>query len=180
MRNNLLVPVAAIVLACSTTVFSQDHAGQMDHQKHMAATAGDARQTVDFPPEMRQHTLTNMRDHLQALSEILTAMSSSQYAKAAQIADTRLGMESPSAEGCKAEDAANAPQMSKPANLDHQMSQFMPEGMRNIGLNMHQAASNFAAEAKTANKTGNAKPALAALSKVTQQCTSCHAAYKVQ
>lgn len=60
------------------------------------------------------------------------------------------------------------------------MSQFMPEGMRNIGLEMHQAASNFAIEAKKAAKTNNAKPALAALSKVTQQCSTCHSAYKVQ
>jgi cytochrome c556 len=183
MRNNLVVPLAAIVLACSTAVFAQDHMGQMnhmDHQKHMASMNEDARQLVNFPPEMRQHTLANMRDHLQALSEILAAMSGAQYAKAGQIADTRLSMNSPSAEGCKGEATANGPQMSKPANMDHQMSQFMPEGMRNIGLEMHQAASNFSIEAKKAAKTNNAKPALAALSKVTQQCSACHSAYKVQ
>lgn len=70
--------------------------------------------------------------------------------------------------------------MSKPANMDHQMSQFMPEGMRNIGLSMHQAASDFAVEANKTGKSGNPKQALAALSKVTQQCAACHASYKVQ
>lgn len=183
MRNNLVVPLAAIVLVCSTAVFAQDHIGQMnhmDHQKHMASMTQDARQLVNFPPEMRQHTLANMRDHLQALSEILSAMSGAQYAKAGQIADTRLSMNSPSAEGCKGEVTANTQQMSKPASMDHQVSQLMPEGMRNIGLEMHQAATNFAVEAKKAAKTGNAKPALAALSKVTQKCSACHSAYKVQ
>lgn len=183
MRINLSVPLAGLVLVFSTAALAQDHMGQMnhmDHQKHMATTTGDTRQLVNFPPEMRQHTLANMRDHLQALSEILSAMSAAQYAKAGQIADARLSMNSPSAEGCKGEDAAKATQMSKPASMDHQMSQFMPEGMRNIGLEMHQAASSFASEAKKAAKTNNAKPALAALSKVTQQCSACHSAYKVQ
>ncbi len=175
MRPMLSVYIAAIALAIGVSANAQDHA---DHQKHLADLAGDGRQTVHFPPEMRQHILANMRDHLQALSEILSAMSSTNYAKAAQIANTRLGIDSPSAEGCEGDDLAGAPRMQKPGNMDHQMSQFMPEGMRTIGLEMHQSARSFAVQAATASKTGNAKPALAALSRVTQQCTACHAAYK--
>lgn len=175
MRRIVFVSVAAIVLSGGVTAYAQEH---MSHQQHMVAPA-DSRQLVSFPPDMRQHTLANMRDHLQALSEILSAMSGAQYGKAARIADARLGMDSPSAAGCKAEDAA-APQMSKPSNMDHQMSQFMPEAMRKIGLEMHQSASTFAAEAAKASKTDNAKPALAALSRVTQQCTACHASFRVQ
>lgn len=187
MNFKATILAAALVLAGSVTAYGQqpmnpmDHMNHMDHQQHMAAMGGgDGRQLVNFPPEMRQHSLANMRDHLQALSEILTAMSAGQYTKAAQVAGTRLGMDSPSAEGCKDNNASSKPQMSKPAKMDHQMSEFMPEGMSKIGLDMHQAASTFAAEATKAAKTGNAKPALAALSRVTQQCTACHTAYKVQ
>ncbi len=176
MRPMLSVYMAAIALAISISANGQDHA---DHQKHMANLASDGRRTVNFPPEMRQHILANMRDHLQALSEILTATSSSNYAEAARIANTRLSMDSPAAEGCNDVDAPSTPQMSKPLSMDHQMSQFMPEGMRKIGLEMHQSAGDFAVQAAMASKTGNAKPALAALSRVTQQCTACHAAYKV-
>lgn len=177
MRQFLFVSFAAIALMAGVTAHAQDH---MDHQKHMAAGAADSRQTVNFPSEMREHTLSNMRDHLQALSEILTAMADARYAKAATIAKARLGMDSPSAEGCKNEGTAPASQMSRPANMDHQMSRFMPEGMRKLGLEMHQSASAFAAEAAKAGRTGNAKAALAALSKVTQQCTACHSAYRMQ
>lgn len=177
MHRILFASLTAIALAGGITANAQEHT---EHQQHMAATTGDGRQLVNFPPEMRQHTLANMRDHLQALSEILTAMSSAQYARAARIADARLGMESPSAAGCKSEGAMATPQMSKPAGMDHQMSQFMPEAMRKIGLDMHQSASAFAVAATKAAKTGNAKPALAALSRVTEQCTACHAAYRVQ
>jgi len=182
MRRFLFASVAALALAGGVTAYAQDHTTPMDHQKHTASMgmAGDGRQLVNFPPEMRAHTLANMRDHLQALSEILTAMASGQYAKAARIADARLGMASPSAEGCKAPEAIASLQMSDPANMDHQMSQVMPESMRKIGLEMHQSASAFAVAATKAGKTGNAKPALAALSRVTQQCTACHAAYRVQ
>jgi hypothetical protein len=70
--------------------------------------------------------------------------------------------------------------MSKPGDMDYMMAKFMPEGMRNIGLEMHTAASAFAAEALKADGTHNTRPALAALSRVMQQCAACHSAYKVQ
>lgn len=181
MRKTVFVSLVAVALMGGLTARAQDHA-PMDHQKHMAAKAGDGRQLVDFPPEMREHTLRNMREHLQALADILTAMSNAQYAKAGKIAEARLGMESPSAEGCKNERAAGAarPAMSEPAGMDHRMSEFMPEAMRKAGFDMHNAASVFALEAGKAAKTGKTKPALAALSRLSQQCTACHAAFRMQ
>jgi cytochrome c556 len=64
--------------------------------------------------------------------------------------------------------------------MDQAMAQFMPEGMRKIGLEMHRASSSFAVEAKTAEKSGNPQLALKALSRVTQQCVACHSAYRLQ
>lgn len=187
MNFKTTLSVTALALAVSTGVDAQQPMSQMDHMNHQAhqpPTAapggGDGRQLVNFPPEMRQHTLANMRDHLLALSEILAAMAAGQYTKASQVAGARLGMDSPSAEGCRDDKAAAKPAMSKAPGMDHQMGEFMPEGMRQLGLDMHQAASAFAGEAAKAARTGNAKPALAALSRVTQQCTSCHSTYKVQ
>ncbi|RTL47397.1 MAG: hypothetical protein EKK46_17765 [Rhodocyclaceae bacterium] len=180
MRKTLTIFTTAIAAFFSFTAYAQDPMDHKQHMQHMAAAGSDTRQQVNFPPEMRQHTLTNMRDHLEALSGILSSMSAGKFAKAAQVASERLGMDSPSAEGCKSEETSGKPQMSKPMNMDHQMSQFMPEGMRNIGLAMHQAASDFAVEANKAGKSGNPKLALAALSKVAQQCVACHASYKVQ
>ena len=179
MRYTLIASFAAAALVIGAAAHAQNHS-TMDHQRHMAAMMGDNRQLVEFPPEMRQHTLASMRDHLAAIAEILAAISKADYAQAARVADARLGMASPSAEGCKADGASEKPQMSQPLNMDAQMSQLMPEGMRRIGLAMHQSASVFAAEAAKASKTGDATPALVALSRVTEQCTACHSAYKVQ
>jgi len=187
MNFKTALSVTALALAVSASVDAQQLTSPMDHMNHTnhqpptaAPDGGDGRQLVNFPPEMRQHTLANMRDHLLALSEILAAMSAGQYTKASQVAGARLGMDSPSAAGCQDEKAAAKPQMSKAPDMDHRMGEFMPEAMRKLGLDMHQAASTFAGEAAKAAKTGNAKPALAALSRVTQQCTSCHSTYKVQ
>lgn len=177
MRRTSLVFATVTALLSPVAAHAQEH---MNHLKHMAASGGDSRRLVDFPPEMREHTLASMRDHLQALSEILAALSGGQYAKAAGIANARLGMDSPSAEGCRQGDAAQAPAMSAPASMDHRMAQFMPEGMRLLGLEMHKSASAFAAAAARSGKGGNAKPALAALARVTEQCAGCHAAYRLQ
>lgn len=177
MRRLFPFSLAAAALAASAAVHAQDHA---DHQKHMMSMAGDSRQLVSFPPEMRQHTLTNMRDHLQALADILTALAAARYTEAAEVAATRLGMESPSAEGCQADEAPARPAQSRPASMDHRMAQFMPEPMRRIGMEMHQAASAFSGEAAKAGRSGDPGPALAALSRVTRQCAACHEAYRLQ
>jgi cytochrome c556 len=158
----------------------QDHGHALHQAPQSASPAGDARQLVHFPAEMREHTLSNMRDHLQVLSEIIAAMSAGQLAKAADIAEARLGMDSPSAAGCQSNDSAAAAATAKATTSDHQMAKFMPEGMQRLGLEMHQSASVFAAEAKKVRQAGDAdKKAMAALAQVTRQCVACHDAYRV-
>ena len=68
--------------------------GQMDHMA-MMSHAPDTRKLLDFPAPMREHMLSNMRGHLQALNEILAALSIGDGPKAGKIAETRLGVESP-------------------------------------------------------------------------------------
>ena len=59
----------------------------------MMSHAPDTRKLLDFPAPMREHMLSNMRGHLQALNEILAALSIGDGPKAARIAETRLGVE---------------------------------------------------------------------------------------
>ncbi len=179
MRQVLFISIVLTALTSSIAAQAQDHT-MKDHRMHMAPMGEDSRQPVAFPPPMRQHILANMRDHLQALADIMTAVSGGDYARAGQIAYGRLGMDSPAAEGCKPGGDASKPQMSQPMDMEQMMARFMPEDMRKIGLAMHQSASDFGAEAAKAAKNGDTKPALSALARVTQQCVACHAAYKVQ
>ena len=146
------------------------------------SVGSDRRQLVNYPPEVRMHALANMRGHLQALAEIMDAFANARYAEAARIADSRLGMESPGAAGCRMEsmDMKMTP-MSEMDHLDHQMSLLMPEKMRELGQNMHRAANEFAAKARVAEKDGkNATAAAQALAKLTQQCVACHDSFRMQ
>ena len=118
----------------------------------------DNRQLVQLPEMMQQHMLTNMRDHLTTLNEIMLDISNDKLDEAAEIAETRLGMSSLEAHGAS------------------HMAKYMPEGMRNAGTGMHKAASRFARIAQE----GEALPAYKALAEVTSACVACHAGYRIR
>ena len=123
------------------------------------ATAGkDERELVELPAMMQEHMLSNMRDHLMALNEILAKLAAGELESAAQIAEWRLGMSSLELHGAS------------------HMAKFMPEEMRRAGTNMHRAASRFAVIAQE----GEALPAYKVLSEVTAACVACHSAYRIR
>lgn len=142
----------------------------------------EARQLVKYPPEVKAHTLANMRGHLEAVGAIMDAMARGKYGEAADIADARLGMNSPGAAACRphaAKGAMAGTTMSGGGHLDHMMSRFMPRHMRELGQNMHRSANAFSAAARKAAKSGNAAPAMAALATVLRNCAACHARYRL-
>jgi cytochrome c556 len=162
-----ILTAAVGVLIITVSVRAQDDSHM---SMHMMPQTADNRQLVDLPSAMRQHMLSNMR----ALGEIVTALSTGDSAKAAAIAETRLGLDSPDAAACTPNRSADAPAMAA------MMAEHMPEEMRNLGFAMHAAASTFAREAAKASQSNDVKPALAALSQVTQSCAACHSAYRLQ
>ena len=132
------------------------------HMMHAGnSSTQDNRIAVDFPAPMKEHILTNMRDHLQTVSLIQEAVGKGQYDKAAQLAEDRLGMNALKLHGA------------------YENSKFMPKGMQEIGATMHRNASKFAIEVQNSAVTGDLKPAMIALSSTTQACVACHAGYKL-
>jgi cytochrome c556 len=127
----------------------------------MTAAAANERELVEMPAMMREHMLGNMRDHLAALEAITRQLADHEYADAAQVAETRLGMSSLETHGAS------------------HMAPFMPEPMQAIGTTMHRAASRFALAAREAELEGGLNKAFAALSEVMQQCVACHTTYRV-
>lgn len=155
-----------IGLLIALPLAAQQHDPAM-HQKHMAGAnqskkPSDGRQLVQFPEQMKEHTLANMRDHMLALQEIQAALASSDYDRAADVAETRLGMTALTAHGA------------------HESSRFMPKGMQDAGSAMHRSASRFATIAKDASVTGEIKPAVGALAEVMGACVTCHTGYRLQ
>lgn len=118
----------------------------------------DTRQLVQLPEMMQQHMMSNMRDHLMALHEIMTALTAGELDRAADTAEHRLGMSSLESHGAS------------------HMAKLMPQGMRQLGTRMHKAASGFALKAQE----GDALLAYHALSDITSACVSCHSAYRIR
>lgn len=141
-----MMQAALLLLATATTSVS------------MAETDADTRQLVELPPMMQQHMLSNMRDHLLALNEILASMASNELDKAAKIAEQRIGMSSLEKHGAS------------------HMAKFMPPGMQQAGTSMHQAASRFARKAEE----GDVLPAYQMLSEITSACVACHMGYRIR
>jgi hypothetical protein len=124
----------------------------------ISTAADDPRQLVDLPKMMQQHMMSNMRDHLATINEILMHLAKGELDEAAGISERRLGMSSLELHGAS------------------HMARFMPEGMREAGINMHRAASRFALKAQE----GEVLPAYDALSGITSACVACHAAYRIR
>jgi hypothetical protein len=153
--------LAVIMLAGLSLTWAQhNHHSSGEHGATSEST--DMREFVRFPDALREHTLANMRDHLQTLQEIQEALARGQEGVASRIAEQRLGMSSLSLHGAQ------------------EVAKYMPQGMQDVGTDMHRSASRFAIVAQNAGVTGDLKPALEALSKVTAACVGCHAAYRLQ
>lgn len=152
----------ALALASGLAV-AQQHEHHADG-KHVGqhAPPADTRVLAKFPPELAEHTLANMRDHLLALQEINDALARGAGDKAASIAEQRLGMSAMRLHG------------------SHENAKYMPEGMKAAGSAMHRAASRFAVEAQNSTVTGDLKPALGVLSEVMSACVACHAGFRLK
>ena len=162
----MLVPAAAEAGANSQHehmhhMEESNDAPQHEHM-HSMEPPNDVRQAVEFPVELKQHTLENMRDHLLTLQRIQDALAKGSFDAAAEISESRLGLSSLQLHGA------------------HEVAKYMPQGMQDAGTAMHKAASRLSLAAQNAGATGDVKPAIAALSEVTAQCVACHAAYRLK
>ncbi len=124
----------------------------------LTSAADDTREMVKLPEMMQGHMLASMRNHLETINLILLQMSKGELDKAADTAESRLGMSSLDKHDAK------------------HLAQFMPEAMKKAGTEMHHAASRFALRAQE----GEVLPAYAALQKVTAACITCHAGYRIR
>jgi len=139
-------PLLSITIFVLTVVSPLSHAAE------------DTRQLVKLPEMMQHHMLSNMRDHLQTLNQILIDMGTGKLGKAGELAEARLGMSSLELHGAS------------------HMAKFMPKAMQEMGTNMHKAASRFARKAEE----GDLLPAYKMLSEVTSSCIACHTAYRIR
>jgi hypothetical protein len=158
------IPAAALAAAALSAVVVAASAQQHRHDAggSRAAPPTDARAAVEFPAELREHTLANMRDHLLALQQIQAALAERAYDTAARIAENRLGMSSLQSHGA------------------HEVAKYMPKGMQDAGTSMHRSASRFAVSLQQAAITHDLRQPLGELANVTASCVACHAGYRLK
>lgn len=128
----------------------------------LPAPLQDARQLVDMPELPRALMRSDMLDHLAALNEIIGHLAENQPGAAAEVAEKRIGTRT----------------MGKHAAMARGQGpgRFMPDTMRQMGWNMHDAADKFARTARE----GDSSKTLAALQQLTSSCVACHMSFRTR
>ncbi len=131
-------------------------------QAQPPAPPQDQRQLVNMPDLPRNLMRIDMQDHLVALNEIIGYLAENKLAAAGETAEKRMGQST----------------MGKHAYMARGQGpgRFMPDTMRQMGWNMHDAASEFAKVAKS----GDQAKSMAALQQLTSSCVACHMSFRIR
>jgi hypothetical protein len=161
----LLAFVSAVGVACShspdaTPIPLASPPAARSHSGPVAAAElldrMDRRAPVPLLPAMASHQKENMRDHLIAVREMVTAISIADYA-GVEAAAARIGFSQMMGQMCT------------------HMGSGAP-GFADQAIEFHHTADRIGAAARERNAQG----VLAALGATLQACTSCHAVWKQQ
>ena len=132
--------------------FAADH--KMQHESHQHdMSVMDMRTSLKLSSEMKQHQLTNMRGHVEAIKTIVGLMAESKFEEAAKIAHAKLGLTPEMQEMC---------------------DKFDNKDFRTLGLAFHKSGDDLG----EALQTKDVNVSLRALNKTMQYCVECHATYR--
>ena len=117
------------------------------------STIDDGRISLNLNEMQKNHQLSNMRSHLEAVQEITLLLSREDYDKASEIAYEKLG---------------------STTEMKLMCASFGDKGFENLGLEFHKSADKMSEILKKRDK----KKSLTALSNTLNYCVQCHATYK--
>ncbi|MFQ5432582.1 MAG: cytochrome C [Nitrospinota bacterium] len=126
--------------------------GEMTHN-HGMHSMNDGRVSLGLSPTMKQHQLSNMRSHLEAIQSIIGLVSEGAFDKASQIAHSKLGL---------------TDEMKKMCNM------FSNGEFRSLGIAFHKSADKLGDELQTKDVTKS----LRALRATMGYCVQCHATFR--
>ena len=148
----LLIAVSALLGSISLSVEAAEGEMQMGNHQH-AMSMMDARISLGVSGPMKQHQLSNMRGHLEAINAIVALISDSKFDEASKIAHTKLGL---------------TPDMQAMCGM------FNNENFEKLGLAFHKSGDDLG----NTLLTKNVDASLRALNKTMQYCVECHATYR--
>lgn len=124
--------------------------------------AEDTRQLAPMPRPAEANLRAEMRASLLALNEILGLVAAGKLKEAGELAEKELGVSAMGRHRGQPFDARPGP--------------HMPPAMHRIGIDGHQAASEFARIAAGADR----EKTIAALPSLTTACVGCHYSYRLR
>lgn len=116
-------------------------------------TVYDERKSLHLNPMQKDHQLRNMRDHLEAVQQIISLLAKDEYTKASKVAYTKLG---------------------STTEMQMMCASFGDKDFENRGLEFHKSADKMSEIFKSKNK----QKSLNALSVTMNHCVQCHSIYK--
>ncbi|PKO33819.1 MAG: cytochrome C [Betaproteobacteria bacterium HGW-Betaproteobacteria-7] len=126
------------------------------------AVGEDTRQVASLPEAAQASLRQEMQASLVALNEVLTLMAAGKVVEAGALAEAQLGV------------SAMGKHRGKP--FAARPGPHMPPAMHGIGMDGHQAASEFARVAATSDRD----KALALLPNLTGGCVACHSSWRIR
>jgi hypothetical protein len=134
-----------VVLADDGTM----HMGNHHHDMNMM----DMRNPLGVTGEMKQHQLSNMRGHVEAIKTIVGLMSESKFDEASKIAHAQLGLT---------------------PDMQAMCGSFNNKDFEKLGLAFHKSGDDLG----NVLRTKDINASLRALNKTMQYCVECHATYR--
>ncbi|HEX2875179.1 MAG TPA: cytochrome c [Polyangiaceae bacterium] len=164
MKRSLVLATFLVCWGCRTAphdapkphASAHEAAAEPAQTLHAALDRLDERRPVPLLPMMAQHQKQNMREHLEAVQEVVAAAATGEFDKVA-VAGKRLGYSEQMGRMCE-HMGAGAP------------------GFTEQALGFHHTADAIV----TAAEQRDGAAVLAALAKTLRACTSCHSTYKQQ
>jgi hypothetical protein len=154
--KKIVMLISILIFAGATfNSFAEDEGSKTEHmmQHNKMQSINDDRISLNLSPAMKQHQLSNMRSHVEAVQAIVGLLAEGSHEKASHIAYSRLGL---------------TEEMKKMCNS------FENEAFKNLGLAFHKSGDILGDTLKTKDITKS----LRALNTTMGYCVQCHAAFR--
>jgi hypothetical protein len=153
MKHWSIDVVVIMLMIGMNSSFANDEPMPMHNGNHHDMSVMDTRISLKLSPKMKQHQLTNMRGHVEAIKSIVGLMAENKFDEASKTAYSGLGL---------------TPEMQAMCGM------FDNKEFNALGLAFHQSGD----ELGKVLKAGDVNASLSALNKTMQYCVQCHATYR--
>ena len=154
MKNSVMLICVLCFIGLTVNSYSEVKMHNMDEGSHHKMHSGkDERISLGLSPAMKQHQLSNMRNHVEAVQSIIGLLSEGSFDKASHIAYSKLGL---------------TEEMKKMCNS------FENENFKTLGLAFHKSGDALGETLKTKDLTKS----LGALHTTMSYCIQCHATFR--